>query len=447
MQWLIAEFGRVPVRDAVRAVLAEVRVAAQNPPAAAADPAWIEARCRDLLETGARPSLRPVFNLTGTVLHTNLGRAPLPPEARAAIDRVAAGACNLEYDLDLGARGERDQHTERLLCELTGAQAAMVVNNNAAAVFLVLNTLAARKEVVVSRGELIEIGGSFRLPAIMAGAGCKLREVGTTNRTHLDDYAQAIGARTRLLLKVHPSNFEIRGYTSEVDERALAELSRARGIPFVVDLGSGALVDLSRWGLPPVPTPAAMLAHGACLVTFSGDKLLGGPQAGIIAGEQALIERLQRNPLLRILRMDKLRLAALEAVLRLYADQQRLAASLPTLRWLTRPRSEIERLAYAILPALAQILAGVATVSVRSSMSQIGSGALPVDLIPSACIAMVPVTARKGAQLKRLAQAFRRLPVPVIGRIDDDALCFDLRCLEDRDSAAFIDQLPLLVLR
>ncbi len=443
-QALIGDYGRMAVRDALREVLTDIRQRALDHGAPVADAPALLQRCRGLLEQRARPSLRPVFNLTGTVLHTNLGRAPLPDEARAALDTVASGACNLEYDLDAGARGERDQHVEHLLCAQSGAEAAMVVNNNAAAVLLMLNTLAAKKEVIVSRGELIEIGGSFRMPELMAGAGCTLREVGTTNRTHLDDYAQAIGPRTRLLMKVHTSNFVIRGFTSAVEEQALAELARARGIPFAVDLGSGTLVDLAQWGLPRVPTPAEMLARGVDLVSFSGDKLLGGPQAGILTGSKTLIRKLKRNPLLRALRIDKLRLAALEAVLKLYPDPQRLAQRLPTLRLLTRPQADIERMALDVLPAVQKVLGGVAVVSVRASMSQIGSGSLPMDLIPSACVAIVPTRMRKGTELQRISSAFRRLPIPVIGHIEDGALCFDLRCLEDAEP--FVQQLPLLAL-
>ncbi len=445
MQAFIAEFGRTAVRDAVRVVLATARSGVPRPKAAAGEHAWVETGCREILEARAQKSMRPVFNLTGTVLHTNLGRAPLPDAARASIDAVAAGACNLEFDLDAGVRGDRDLHIERLLCDLTGAEAGMVVNNNAAAVFLLLNTLALRKEVVVSRGELIEIGGSFRLPEIMSGAGCKLREVGTTNRTHSVDYEEAIGPNTRLIMKVHASNFFIQGYTSEVDERTLTALARAHGLPFVVDLGSGSLVNLTQWGLPAVVTPRQALEQGANLVTFSGDKLLGGPQAGMIVGDSALIQRLKRNPLKRALRVDKLRMAALEAVLKLYDNTEDLPRTLPALRLLTRPLVEIERTAAAILPAMQELLGASAMVSAQASMSQIGSGSLPVELLSSVCIAIVPANAHKGAELKRLARAFRHLPIPVIGRIEHDALCLDMRCLEE--SEAFLQQLPLLVLQ
>jgi L-seryl-tRNA(Ser) seleniumtransferase len=423
---LVAQHGRTAVTDAIRSVLAELR-AARTPELGA--PGALAGRVAERLEGAARPSLRPVFNLTGTVLHTNLGRAQLPAEAIEAMSIAARHPVSLEYDLATGKRGERDEHVEALLCRLTGAQAAAVVNNNAAALLLVLGTLAARRDVPVSRGELVEIGGSFRLPELMARAGCRLREVGTTNRTHLADYVEAVGPKTGLLLKVHTSNYAIEGFTAAVPEAELAALGRERGLPFVVDLGSGTLADLRRFGLPYEPTAQAALAHGADLVTFSGDKLLGGPQAGIIVGRADLLARIRRNPLRRALRVDKLTLAALGAVLRLYLDPDRLAERVPALRLLARPADEIRALADRLRPRVAAAVAGKASVEVIACESQIGSGALPTQRIASAGLAVRPGDGR-------IAAAFRRLPVPVIGRIQQGAFILDLRCLEDEHGFA-----------
>jgi L-seryl-tRNA(Ser) seleniumtransferase len=387
------------------------------------------------LEAVAQPSLRRVFNLTGTVLHTNLGRALLP---QAAIDAEAAAQSqpsNLEYDLDSGERGERDAHVEALICRITGAEAATAVNNNAGAVLLALNTLAAGREVLVSRGELVEIGGSFRIPEILEAAGCRLREVGTTNRTHLADYEKAIGSATAALLKVHASNYAVVGFTAAPAESELAGLAHARGLPFIVDLGSGSLVDLARWGLPAEPTPMQALASGADLVTFSGDKLLGGPQAGLVVGRRELVGKLRRNPMKRALRLDKGRIAALEAVLRLYLDPERLRERLPALRLLTRPAAEIAALAERMRPALQAYAGDKAQVSVEQCASQVGSGSLPVDRLPSTALRISCSEVRPAA----VARALRALPIPVIGRIHDDAVWLDLRCLEDE--AAFTGQL------
>lgn len=386
-------------------------------------------------------SMVPVFNLTGTVVHTNLGRARLPDSAVTAMAQAATQAVNVEYDLTLGERGDRDTHLEKALCDITGAEAATVVNNNAAAVLLVLNTLARNKEVIISRGELVEIGGAFRIPDVMESASCILREVGTTNRTHLKDYKAAIGVNTALLMKVHTSNYEIRGFTNTVDEAELSALARASNIPFVNDLGSGTLVDLQQYGLPREPTVKDVLAAGTDVVTFSGDKLLGGPQAGIIVGRKDLIQRIKSNPLKRALRVDKITLAALVEVINLYRDPDRLHSRLPILADLTRPLADIEATAQRVLPEFQKALAGRAEVAVVSCKSQIGSGALPLDLLESRAIAITAVAAKgtTDAALLIIARAFRNLPKPVVGRIHNSRLLFDLRCL--RDEAAFVEQL------
>ena len=440
---LIAEFGRAETTEAIREALADVRRALANGTAADAGEAAILAAVARTLDKRNAPSLRPVFNLTGTVLHTNLGRAALPEEAIEAVTLAARGASNLEYRIEQGKRGDRDDHIEAQLCRITGAEAATIVNNNAAAVMLVLNALALGKEVPTSRGELIEIGGSFRMPDIMARSGCRLVEVGTTNRTHLRDYAGAIGPDTGMVMKVHTSNYVVQGFTAEVPEPDLARLCHEKGIPFAIDLGSGTLVDLERFGLPHEPTPMEAMRHGADVVTFSGDKLLGGPQAGIIVGRKDIVARIKKNPMKRALRCDKMTIAALSAVLRLYADPDRLVARVPTLRMLARSVDEIRGVAERVGPALAAAMGEFATVTDAACDSQIGSGALPTQRIPSAGLAIKPV-AGSGSLLDAIAAAFRALPVPVIGRIQDDAFLLDLRCLEDED--AFTRQLPRLVL-
>ena len=442
---LAQRYGRAMLVDAVRAVLADQRArlscvaVAQSP-----DDSALIAECGARIESFMRPSLRPVFNLTGTVLHTNLGRALYPQAAIDAAMRAMAGPVNLEYELEGAARGERDSHVESWLTRLTGAEAAVAVNNNAAAVYLALFSLARRKEVIVSRGELVEIGGSFRIPDIMASAGCKLIEVGTTNRTHPKDFVAAIGKGTGAIMKVHTSNYTIQGFTAAVPEPELAAIARQAGVPLINDLGCGMLVDLEDFGLPHEPTPREAIANGADIVTFSGDKLLGGPQCGLIVGRKALIERIRKNPMKRALRLDKVRLAALESVLRLYANPERLRVELPTLRLLTRAKEEIRAIAGRVIPAVILAVGGRASARIVECASQIGSGALPVETLPSAGIALTPAGKRRSGAADALARAFRALPVPVIGRINEGEFILDLRCLEDeRGFVAQLGQLHL----
>nr|WP_062744061.1 L-seryl-tRNA(Sec) selenium transferase [Erwinia persicina] len=382
------------------------------------------------LEKVGRSGLLPVLNLSGTLLHTNLGRAVLAESAVAAVTRVMRQPVTLEYALDEAGRGHRDRALADLLCQLTGAEDACIVNNNAAAVLLMLAALAPGKEAVVSRGELVEIGGSFRIPDVMTQAGCRLREVGTTNRTHLKDYRAAVTEQTALLMKVHTSNYQVQGFTKAVSEAELVALGDELNLPVISDLGSGSLIDLSHYGLPKEPMPRELIAAGVSLVSFSGDKLLGGPQAGIIVGKKALIDRLQQHPLKRALRVDKMTLAALEATLQLYLHPEQLANRLPTLRLLTRPQSDIALQAQRLLPPLAAALAGSFRVSTAECLSQIGSGSLPVERLPSVALTLTPLD-DSGGTLMALAARLRAGEVPVIGRIFNGSLWFDLRTLED----------------
>ncbi|MCO5146064.1 MAG: L-seryl-tRNA(Sec) selenium transferase [Aquamicrobium sp.] len=442
---LVERHGRTAVLAAVRARLEAMRAAIR----AGEDGGALAARLPDLvagdLDAAARFALRPVLNLSGTVLHTNLGRAILAEAAIRAATEAMANPLALEFDLDGGGRGQRDDHLRGLLRELTGAEDATIVNNNAAAVLIALNTLAQGREAIVSRGELIEIGGAFRMPDIMARAGARLVEVGTTNRTHPRDYEGALGPDTGVILKVHTSNYRIEGFTAEVPAPRLAQIAAKAGVPLLNDLGSGSLADLATWGLRREPTVAEAVAEGADLVTFSGDKLLGGPQAGFIVGRRDLIAAIDRNPLKRAVRLDKIRIAALEATLRLYRDPDRLAERLPTLRHLARPQAEIAAQAARLAPLVDAALAphGFAAAPCDCA-SQIGSGGLPVDTIPSAGLRLTAAAGRGagGDAPDRLAARLRALPRPVIGHIGGGALILDLRCL-DRD-ADLLDALAAL---
>ncbi len=442
---LSAEHGHTLVADTARALLAELRAdaIAGSLARAAVAPEALAGALADRVQTRLTPRMRRVLNLTGTVIHTNLGRALLADEALQHLLQVMQAPNNLEYDLDSGRRGDRDSIVEGLLCELTGAEAATMVNNNAAAVLLTIAALARGQEVIVSRGELVEIGGAFRMPDVMESAGARLVEVGTTNRTHPHDYERAITEHTALLMKVHTSNYAVQGFTSAVDEATLCAIAHARGLPVATDLGSGALIDMAAYGLPREPTPQEMLKAGCDVVTFSGDKLLGGPQAGLIVGTRAAVDRIRKFPMKRALRMSKLPLAALEATLMLYQRPEHLARDLPTLRLLTRPLADIEASARAVLPALQTALAPRYTVRLATMQGQIGSGSLPVERLPSAGLAIAPVDKKgSGRALDQLAAVLRTLPLPVIGRIADDQLLLDCRCLEE--AQLLIEQVPAI---
>lgn len=428
----VERFGRSLVVASVRESVQAARAAMRDGGVPLSGVDNIMAEAVERLEAAAVPKVRPVFNLTGIVLHTNLGRAVLAEEAIAAATQAMRQALALEFDLSGGKRGERDTLVRDLLVDLTGAEDVTVVNNNAAAVLLTLNTFADGRDAIISRGELIEIGGAFRMPDIIARAGARIVEVGTTNRTHFRDYAEALGPQAGLVLKVHTSNYRVQGFTSEVGAGELAPLARERGVLLVNDLGSGTLVDLSRYGLSREPTVADAVSEGADIVTFSGDKLLGGPQTGFIAGRKELIARINRNPMKRAMRVDKIRLAALEATLRLYLDPERLAKRLPTLRHLARPQAEIETLARRFVPAIATAVGPQFAVEAAACASQIGSGALPLETVPSFGVAVRSADPRTSGQaIADLASAFRALPMPVIGRIADQAFHLDFRCLED----------------
>lgn len=442
---LINDYGRTLVVKAVRNVLASVRKEIASNPSMKWNEKSISDACVTSILNECTSSIGPVFNLTGTVIHTNLGRSLLAEDAIHAVLEAMRHPLNLEFDLKTGKRGDRDDHLAPLLREITGAEDATVVNNNAAAVFLLLNTLARRKEVIVSRGELIEIGGAFRIPDIMSDSGARLREVGTTNRTHRRDYEDAIGTKTALIMKVHRSNFSIEGFTASVEAKDLADLAHQNNLFYVEDLGSGTLVDLSKFGLPKEPTPMDAIRDGADLVTFSGDKLMGGPQAGIIVGRADLVKKLKRNPLKRVLRVDKMTLVALVATLQLFKKPEMLPQKLTTLRLLTRKEEQVRAICEDLQGSLTTALASCrASVSVEPCQSQIGSGSLPVSLLPSYRLAVRPGGKTTGRDLNRLAKAFLSLPIPVIGRIDNNALCFDCRCLEQVDEfrAQLIHLLP-----
>ncbi len=426
----LAAITRRRVTDAVREVLAGERRRLLETGGPAPKAADLAERAAGMLARGGAFSLAPVINGTGVVLHTNLGRAVLSALARERLVSAAAAYSNLEMDIGRKERGSRYSHLEGLLRRLTGAPASLVVNNCASAVLLALETLARGKEVIVSRGELIEIGGEFRIPDIMRRSGAVLREVGTTNRTHLKDYAGAIGAETALILKVHTSNYRILGFTADVSSRELVELGRTRGVPVMEDLGSGCLVDLTRHGFPHEPTVPEVVAAGVALVSFSGDKLLGGPQSGIVVGQGELVERLARNPLNRALRIDKFTVAALEATLYAYEAGTALE-TIPTLRMLTEPLASIRQRARQLLRRVPAAAASELGAAVVESRSQVGGGALPTVELPTAAVALG--TAARPA--RHLDEALRLTTPPVLGRLADDRLLLDCRTIQSTEIA------------
>lgn len=421
---LFQRYQRGYITDVVRSVLASLRqkILADSLTEGPTESAIVDTVKQQLANT-EQSLLQSVVNATGTVLHTNLGRALL---AKAAVDEVIRAATTpvtLEYDLASAGRGDRDAIIEADLLALTGAEAATVVNNNAAAVLLALNALAEGKEGIVSRGELIEIGGAFRIPDVMRKSGVILREVGTTNRTHIRDYAEAISSETGILLKVHPSNYRIIGFSSDVPLEEIVGLGREHTIPVMEDLGAGALVDLSQYGLPREPIVAERVAAGADVVTFSGDKLLGGPQAGLIVGRKEWIAQIKQNPLKRALRPDKLTLAALSATLRLYRQSPHIVTEIPTLRWLTRPIEEMDAIAAQAMPLLQHHLGEGFSLNLEDANAQIGSGALPEEALPSRVI----VIRHPQLSAEKIAAQFRAAHTPILGRIRDGAFLLDVR--------------------
>ncbi|MFH1057208.1 MAG: L-seryl-tRNA(Sec) selenium transferase [Pseudomonadota bacterium] len=428
---------------AVRAVLENLREAllagqelTRDQLGLAAVTASALARAREL----ARPSLRRVVNATGVVVHTNLGRSLLAPQAIERLMALNRTYTNLEYNLEAGERGSRYVHVAGILREITGAEAALVVNNNAAAVFISLLSLAAGREVIVSRGQLVEIGGSFRIPDVMARSGAILREVGTTNKTHLRDYENAITSNTGLLLKVHTSNFAVVGFHKEVPLAEMRVLADRYHLPLMEDLGSGVLMDLAAFGLPHEPTVQQALADGADLVTFSGDKLLGGPQAGVILGRAEHVEKIRTNPLNRALRIDKLTLAALEATLELYRDPAQAVAAIPTLRMLAVSQAELTRRAANLARRLRALGLACLSVSTQDGVSRVGGGALPLAA-PATRLLQVSIA---GLSPTRLEEALRGGDPPIICRLEDGRLLMDVRTLVEEDAPAIIAALVRL---
>lgn len=433
LQGLSGIYPRTVVVDCIREYLQEFRklvIATDNEEALVAmDTGMITRGITEKVHEKMRNSLISVVNATGVVLHTNLGRSPLSSRLKDSIWEIASGYSNLEMDLVTGERGSRYTHVEELLCKLTGAEAAMVVNNNASAVMLVLGTMAKGRQVVVSRGQLVEIGGSFRVPAVMEQSGAELVEVGTTNKTHLADYEKAAGENTAALMKVHTSNYRILGFTSEVESDDMVALGRRLGIPVIEDLGSGMLLDLTEYGLPYEPTVQQAVNAGMDVVTFSGDKMLGGPQAGIIVGKRAYVDKMKKNPLTRALRIDKLTLAALEGTLRLYLDKELALKEIPVLKMLTYDIEELGKRARRLSVRLKKALADKAEITVQNDFSEVGGGSMPLHKMPTKAV----VLELKGVSLTELEKRLRAYKTPVVARINKDRLILDVRTIMDNE--------------
>lgn len=456
LQDIIQKYSRQFVADVVREVLDGLRMEIKGSkgqrikgPAPASskqgsESQHIETKIKQRIEQKLKPSLKKIINASGTILHTNLGRAIFCDDAIDAVKTAASNPVNLEFDIEDNPpypplvkggeggilhrrRGDRDSHLEGLVCYLTGAEAATFVNNNAAAVLLALNTFAEGRDVIISRGELVEIGGSFRIPEIIKKSGCNLVEVGTTNRTHPSDYTNAINQNTALIFKAHTSNYRIIGFTSMVDLKELVEIGKKHGLPVIEDLGSGSLVDLSQFGLPKEPVVKERIEAGADVVTFSGDKLLGGPQAGIIVGKKDFIKRIKNNPLKRALRLDKLTIASLEATLKLYLNLDTLPQKLPILRFLTRPISQIEKTAKEAAKLLKERLGRGFSINIEDNFSQIGSGSLPEETIPTKVISIT----HKDIPSQKIFDMFLKNDPPILGRVHKEKFLLDMRMIED----------------
>ena len=423
------------VADGVRTFLDDLRTQVSN---AAEDvpipsPNEIAEKIADWLKSEERPYLRPVINGTGIILHTGLGRAPLATDAIKAVNEIAVGYASVEVDLNTGERGQRIKAVERLLCELTGAEAALIVNNNAAATMIALSALAAGTEVIVSRGQLIEIGGSYRLPDVMECSGAKLKEVGTTNKTHLYDYENAIGEHTGALLKVHPSNFEVVGFTKTVSTKELVDLAAKHDIPVIDDVGSGALIDYAKFGLMDEPVVEQSIKDGADIVLFSGDKLIGGPQCGIVIGKKKYVDKILKNPLMRAMRVDKMTLAALAATLRLYRDEEKAKQEVPILRMLSMPTENLKLRATKLAQQISH-LPSIGVCDVVEDQSMLGGGSLPTQKISTWCVAIEP----KSGSVNNFSSLLRKATPSVIGRVQKDRLFLDMRTVQPSQDAELV---------